>query len=321
MRALDLFCGGGGLSLGFKKAMFHVTGVDVNKAAKETFELNKIGKFVAADLSRESIDGDYDIILGGPPCKPWATINTTRRSSYHPDYKLLTRFFDHVIAQKPRAFLMENVPTLRHRLILKRQLERVDEAGYTFASRSIKYSEFGAPTIRRRLIIFGLRNIDRKQDGQPSMAERFFENLSSLRTQPATVRSAIWYLRDKDKNEEPDHQWPELKTIDKYRKFYETGKYGWYVLKWNEPSHSFGNILKTYVLHPDSFNGGITRVISVREAWRLLGFNKGFRLPEKIGMEMKYQLAVDAVSPRFSWRAARAAKEILNWNDAPNNFN
>jgi len=307
--------------LGFKKAKFEVTGVDVNNAAKETFELNRIGKFITADLSSETIDGDYDIILGGPPCKPWATINTTRRGSYHPDYKLLTRFFDHVIAAKPRAFLMENVPTLRNQLILKRQLERVREVGYTFVSQSIRYSEFGAPTSRRRLMIFGARKGDRKCNGQMNKAERFFKNLTSQQTDPTTVRNAIWYLRNKGKNEAPDHQWPDLKTIDKYRKFYETGKYGWYILKWNEPSHSFGNVLKTYVLHPDSFNGGITRVISVREAWRLLGFNKGFRLPQKIGMEMKYQLAVDAVSPCFSWRAARAAKEVLNPDDSRDDFN
>lgn len=321
MRVLDLFCGAGGLSLGFRKAKFHVTGVDINEAAKETFELNKIGKFISADLSKETIDGDYDIILGGPPCKPWANINTSRRSSYHPDYQLLARFFDHVLARKPPAFLMENVPTLRSRLILKRQLNRVREAGYTFASRSVKYSQFGAPTIRRRLIIFGVRNENKKENGQSDRAECFFENLSSLQTEPATVRSAIWYLRDKDRNEEPDHQWPELKTINKYLEFYKTGKYGWYILKWNEPSHSFGNILKTYVLHPDSFNGGLTRVISVREAWRLLGFNKGFRLPKNIGMGMKYQLAVDAVSPRFSWPAAKVAREILIRSDTRSNSN
>lgn len=321
MKALDLFCGAGGLSLGFNKARFQVTGVDINEAAKETFELNRIGEFVKADLSREFVEGDYDIILGGPPCKPWATINTTRRSSHHPDYHLLARFFDHVIIQKPRAFLMENVPALRSQLILKRQLVRVRDAGYIVAVKSVKYSRFGAPTIRRRMLVFGIRDEKRKKDGQDKRAEHFFENLSLLETEPATVRSAIWYLREKGRNEEPDHEWPELRTIDKYRDFYRTGKYGWYVLKWNEPSHSFGNILKTYVLHPDSFNGGITRVISVREAWRLLGFNKGFRLPKNVGMVMKYQLAVDAVSPRFSWLAAKVAKEILISNGTRNDSN
>ena len=241
-----------------KRPGFDVTGVDINGAAKETFELNKIGDFISADLAKESIDGDYDIILGGPPCKPWATINTTRRGSKHPDYKLLARFFDHVIAQRPRAFMMENVPTLRNKLILSRQLERVRKAGYAFSCRSVQYSEFGAPTIRRRLIIFGFEDEREKRKIQINIAERFFDKLFSKRTQPATVRNAIWYLRGKDQNEEPDHQWPELKTIDRYREFYETGKYGWYILKWDEPSHSFGNILKTYVLHPDSFNGGIT---------------------------------------------------------------
>jgi DNA (cytosine-5)-methyltransferase 1 len=316
MKALDLFCGAGGLSLGFKKANFQVTGVDINAAAKETFELNDIGDFILADLSKELVEDDCDIVLGGPPCKPWATINTTRRGSYHPDYNLLIRFYDHILSVKPRAFLMENVPALQNRLVFKRQLGRVRKAGYAVDFRSVKYSEFGAPTNRRRLIVFGVRNAEAKENNQRDMTKQFFESLSSQRTASSTVRKAIWYLRNKGQNEAPDHQWPELKTIDRYRGFYATGKYGWYVLKWNEPSPSFGNVVKTYVLHPDSFNGGITRVISVREAWRLLGFGKGFRLPARNGLEMKYQLAVDSVSPRFSWRAARAAKEILNWDDA-----
>jgi DNA (cytosine-5)-methyltransferase 1 len=313
MKALDLFCGAGGLSVGFSKAGFQVIGVDCSEAAKETFELNKIGRFVKADLSTESVRGRYQIILGGPPCKPWATINTTLRSSRHPDYDLLGRFFDHVIDLRPKMFLMENVPSLGSKLILKRQLKRVRDVGYDFALRSVKYSEFGAPTVRRRLIIFGLKRDRRRKDVPVNPAEIFFEKLSLRKTKPCTVEKAISYLRDKRKGEAPDHVWPQLTTIDKYRQlgYYDKGKYGWYVLKWNKPAHSFGNISKTYVLHPDSFNGGITRVISVREAWRIMGFPRNFILPSNRGMETRYQLAVDAVSPKFSFRVAKVVKEIL----------
>lgn len=48
-----------------------------------------------------------------------------------------------------------------------------------------------------------------------------------------------------------DHTWPEFKTIHKYYKFYKTEKYGWYILKWDKPSPSLGNVTKTYVLHPN----------------------------------------------------------------------
>jgi DNA (cytosine-5)-methyltransferase 1 len=306
MRALDLFCGAGGLSLGFKKAGFHVTGVDKSEAAKKIFELNQIGDFENVDLSKEMVEGDFDIVLGGPPCKPWATVNTVRRDSKHPDYKLLATFFEHVELLKPRAFMMENVPALGSRPIFKKMLAKMEQIGYSVKAGNIRYSEFGAPTIRRRLIVFGLRK------GTKANAEIFFERLMQRRSKPRTVRWAIWYLRDKDRSEVCDHVWPELKTIERYLPYYRTSKFGWYILKWDEPSPSFGNVNKTYILHPDSFNGGLTRVISVREAWRIMGFSKTFRLPKDCGTVAKYQMAADSVSPQFSRAAATVAKMILS---------
>jgi DNA (cytosine-5)-methyltransferase 1 len=305
MRALDLFCGAGGLSLGFKMAGFRVTGVDISEAAKKTFELNQIGDFKTVDLSKEMVEGDFDIVLGGPPCKPWATVNTVRRDSRHPDYRLLVSFFEHVELLKPKAFMMENVPALGSTPIFRKMLAKMDQAGYSVRAENIRYSEFGAPTIRRRLIVFGLRKDTELNAGL------FFEKLMRGRREPKTVRWAIGYLRNKDKCQDCDHVWPELKTIERYLTYYKTNKYGWYILEWDKPAPSFGNVMKTYILHPDSFNGGLTRVISVREAWRIMGFSETFRLPKDCGMTIKYQMAADSVSPQFSYAAATVAKKIL----------
>ena len=64
---LDLFCGAGGLAMGFRKAGFHVTGADISAAAGETFRLNAGGEFIRADLSRELISGDFPDGLGLTP--------------------------------------------------------------------------------------------------------------------------------------------------------------------------------------------------------------------------------------------------------------
>ena len=58
------------------------------------------------------------------------------------------------------------------------------------------------------------------------------------------------------KGEIQDHDYPNFRTIEKYRKYYETGKYGWYKLEWEKPAPSFGNVTKTYILHPSSWNNG-----------------------------------------------------------------
>ena len=125
------------------------------------------------------------------------------------------------------------------------------------------------------------------------------------------VRDVIWDLREKKKNAVVDHVWPELNTIDKYRKYYEKGKYGWYILKWNEPAPSFGNVMKTYILHPFGFNGKKTRVISIKEALLIMGFSESFRFPQGLGLGSRYQMIVDSVSPVFSFAAANVIRNIM----------
>jgi len=78
LKVLDLFCGAGGFSLGFRNEGFSVTGVDINPRSGEIFSLNKIGNFIERNLAEGEIKGDFDIIIGGPPCRPWSSINVKR---------------------------------------------------------------------------------------------------------------------------------------------------------------------------------------------------------------------------------------------------
>ncbi|MEM0288088.1 MAG: DNA cytosine methyltransferase [Nitrososphaerota archaeon] len=306
LRVLDLFCGAGGLSLGFKKAGFQVTGVDILEDAGQTYRLNmkNDGKFIQADLSREIMDGQYDIIIGGPPCKPWSSVNTVKRGKVHRDYELLSRFFDHVEYHLPRIFILENVPPVANDETLSKHIKRLVKLGYSVSGRIIAYSEYGAPTRRRRFILFGTRESD---------AYVFFDMLSSHLQPAKTVRDAIWKLRDRERGEVADHVWPELRTIPKYMEKYEHGKFGWYILKWDEPAPSFGNVMKTYILHPDALNGNgkPSRVISVKEASLIMGFDTNFIFPENVGLGLKYQMIADAVSPVFSYVAAKTIKQML----------
>jgi len=303
MRILDLFCGAGGLSLGFRKEGFNLTGVDISWHAEETFRANGLGEFTRVDLSAHTVEGDFDIILGGPPCKPWSSVNIVKRREKHRDYRLISSFFRHVECIRPAAFMVENVPPLRSDEILRRHIRRVRRRGYSVSSEVVRYSDYGAATSRRRLIVVGMR------DGR---AKSFFSELAAYRCAPMTVRDAIWNLRDRRRGEIRDHLWPRLKTIERYMKYYERNKYGWYILEWDKPAPSFGNIMKTYILHPDAFNGGETRVISVKEALMIMGFDEDFHFPEHIGLTARYQMVADAVSPVFSQVAAKVFRSILS---------
>jgi DNA (cytosine-5)-methyltransferase 1 len=303
MKVLDIFCGAGGLADGFKRAGFKVDGVDISEHAGRTYLLNKVGSFLKADLSCEIIDGDYEIIIGGPPCKPWSSVNIRKRGKMHPDYHLLARYFEHIKYHSPKFFLLENVPPLANDHIYKANIKQLKSICYSVIGKKIIYSDFGAPIRRHRFIVFGARNGD---------AGLFFEKLSEQKKAAKIVKDVIWHLRDKKKDETNDHVWPELKTIGKYKEYYKTGKYGWYVLDWDQPAPSFGNIMKTYILHPDSFNGRTPRVISVKEAALIMGFDEDFCFPEGLGLGSRYQMIVDAVSPAFSCIAANVIKEIID---------
>lgn len=303
MKVLDIFCGAGGLASGFKKMGFEVKGADISEDAGRTFELNEVGSFVSVDLSNEIVDGDFDFVMGGPPCKPWASVNVRKRGANHPDHQLLSKYFDHIEYHSPQFFLLENVPPMASDQTYQAYIKKLKEAGYSLASDRILYCDFGAPNRRRRLIVFGIKNGD---------ARIFFKKLLKYREVAKRVKDVIWDLKDKRKNEVSDHVWPELKTINKYREYYRTRKFGWYILNWKEPAPSFGNVMKTYILHPDSFNGTPPRVISVKEASLIMGFDKDFCFPKGLGLTSRYQMIVDAVCPVFSLAAAKVISEMVD---------
>lgn len=75
-RMLDLFCGGGGASVGYSMAGFDVTGVDISHQPHYPF------KFIRGDALTFNLDG-YDIIHASPPCQRFS-VGTPDRSK-HPD--------------------------------------------------------------------------------------------------------------------------------------------------------------------------------------------------------------------------------------------
>ena len=111
---LDLFCGAGGLSLGFEKKGYKVVkGIDFNKKAIETYNYNRKDKCgVVLDITKiddsfyeglESVVG----VIGGPPCQGFSTAgqrknDDLRNTLYKEYFKILSRVH-------PDFFVIENV--------------------------------------------------------------------------------------------------------------------------------------------------------------------------------------------------------------------
>lgn len=109
-RLLDLFCGAGGCSVGYRRAGFEVVGVDIEAHEDYPFEL------ITADamdiLAARNFLNGYVVVHASPPCQAYTTMSNRRRLD-HPD--LLEPVRDALTAWGG-TYVIENVPGARSRM-------------------------------------------------------------------------------------------------------------------------------------------------------------------------------------------------------------
>ncbi len=96
---LDLFCGAGGCSMGYHRAGFDVTGVDINPQPRYPF------KFIQADAMTFPLDG-YDVIHASPPCQHYSVMSKCR-PGLNEDYPDLIDAIRQRLQE--RMYVIENV--------------------------------------------------------------------------------------------------------------------------------------------------------------------------------------------------------------------
>jgi len=164
MRVLDLFCGMGGLSLGAALALegAEIHGVDIDGHAVETYNLNlsRLGCWAErADLLAWEPGGEYDMVVGGPPCQAFSLANTKNCGERHPLFPTFRRYFDLVRSLRPVAFVFENVRGLvsqKFRHLLDYQFRALAEA-YRIRYSVLNAVDYGVPQKRQRVIVAGIR--------------------------------------------------------------------------------------------------------------------------------------------------------------------
>jgi DNA (cytosine-5)-methyltransferase 1 len=170
--AVDLFCGAGGMSVGFEQAGFDIAlGVDLDGYHVAAHDRNfPHGHTLCKSLAELTADDvfarlhgrtEVDAVIGGPPCQGFSTMGT--RDAADPRNDLVGHFVRIVREVRPKAFVMENVPGMlsgRTRGVLTSALDQFERAGYriTHPVRVLDASHFGVPQQRKRLIVLGLRD-------------------------------------------------------------------------------------------------------------------------------------------------------------------
>ena len=169
LNCIDLFCGCGGLSLGFEKAGFNVLlGIDAWQDAITTFNYNhKNSKGICADLSAlnpEEIEKELngktvDLIIGGPPCQGFSVAG--KRIVDDERNKLYKNFVRFVEYYKPKAFMMENVPnilSIGDGIVKDSIVKDFSDLGYKVVYKVLTASNYGTPQNRRRAVFVGFKD-------------------------------------------------------------------------------------------------------------------------------------------------------------------
>lgn len=181
-KIIDLFCGAGGSSSGFRLAGFEIVGaMDINKAAVDTHELNfRSCKTVLGDIveinpkefANKLDDQNIDVIIGSPPCQTFSSLSQGKIKSLGQDIKKDIRnyyyknYLDYVSYFKPKVFLMENVPGFMTKYGGSLFYDFLEYLASNHPEYEVKYkileaSNYGVPQNRKRLFVCGyLKGID-----------------------------------------------------------------------------------------------------------------------------------------------------------------
>lgn len=168
---IDLFCGAGGLSEGFRQAGFRVlAGQDIDTKAGETFvrthpEAIFLGGPIQ-DINAESLlshtdlrPGELDVLVGGPPCQGYSVYNH-QRGVHDPRAGLFREYLRIVRGLKPKWLVMENVSgitSIANGAIVEEIQREMGKLGYRVEMQVLKAEDYGVPQARRRMVFIATR--------------------------------------------------------------------------------------------------------------------------------------------------------------------
>ncbi len=159
-KVIDLFCGCGGLSLGFQNVDYNIVAAfDYWDVALNIYQKNFDHPVYKRDLSDLTDLSDFEalqpnIIIGGPPCQDYSTAGhrdeTRGRAALTISYARIVEYI------RPKYFLMENVAVIEKSETLKVVNKIFKDAGYGLTQLTLDASKCGVPQTRKRYITFGV---------------------------------------------------------------------------------------------------------------------------------------------------------------------
>jgi len=329
---ISLFCGAGGLDLGFEQEGFcPVVAYDIESVAVETYNYNRNNKVaIQADLVSLSADDIISHIqklgldelprgiVGGPPCQYFSVGNSNRKSddprrTLPMTYANLLQRFNQV--HPLDFFVFENVAGLAnaaHKQDFEQIIALFEQAGFSVFHTILDAYHFGVPQNRKRVFLAGW-NKNLYPDAQYEFP---IGEPSSL-----VIRDAIhdlveptYYKRGLNPDDFPEHpnHWTMQPISKKFTSlppsdFRHSGR-SFRRLSWERPSYTVAYGHNEIHIHPNGH-----RRLSIYEAMLLQGFPKGRNAYKLLGtLSDQVTLISDAVPPPLAQAVARSFINFIN---------
>jgi DNA (cytosine-5)-methyltransferase 1 len=321
-KAVDLFAGCGGLTLGLRQSGFEVLGaVECEKTAIQAYKANHpetrlwtedIRDLPPTEVKRELSlrRGALDLLAGCPPCQGFSSMRTLNGSRSIEDDRndLIYEFLKFAVILKPRTIMMENVPALAKNERIDYMIKHLEDLKYKCVVKILDAADFGVPQRRRRMLLLASRLGEIKFPPQIAPRKTVRQTIEDL---PTPGRSGD-VLHDFPSNRTPhileliraipkdggsrqdlgrDKQLACHQRCDGFKDVY--GR-----MKWDDVSPTITggciNPSKGRFLHPEQ-----DRAISLREAALLQGFTPGYVFPVERGRYPIATLIGNAVPAEF----------------------
>lgn len=321
-KAIDLFSGCGGLTLGLKSAGFNVVGaIEIDPKAQETYLANHpevslykndIRTIHPSTIMKDLgiIEGELELLAGCPPCQGFSRLRTRNKgaSVEDPRNDLINQFELYIEHMQPKLVMMENVPALAKDERFQRLIYKLESLSYNISYEVADAADYGVPQRRKRLILIA--------------SKKCIPTLASKTLNQKTVRSAISHLPTPSLSLDALHSVPEKRStlvkniislipknggsrsdlpkelhLDCHVKsngFNDVyGRMAWDSVA---PTITSGciNPSKGRFLHPEE-----DRAISLREASLLQGFPEDYTFITKHGKESIALMIGNALPPPF----------------------
>lgn len=190
LKAIDFFCGAGGMTHGLLRAGIDVlAGVDIHGPCALTYEYpgnndrpsERAPTFLQEDitnLTSQDLQDRFElgdeleemVLVGCSPCQYWSTINTSR-SKAERTKTLLAEFGRLVDELRPGYVVVENVPGLARRAEeagLSEFFELLRNAGFAVEHAVLRLREYGVPQKRHRFVLIATRVA--REDSEPTIS-------------------------------------------------------------------------------------------------------------------------------------------------------